>query len=471
MHPCYAPADLSPPEPVGRRSPARSALLSLLWPGLGHAYVGRPAVAAAFAIPAILIAALIATRFLGGIEQTAASLLTPAVALSVLGLLTLFGIWHLVAIADAYSQTGSRRARRSRPAVVALVVAIGAVVLLHGVGDYYVWAFYDAGNRIFVPDPSQSTADASPGPTSPTASGDYVAPVVTPAPDSRVNILLTGVDSGHDREHALTDTLLVMSVDPIGKTVALLSIPRDIAQFPMYSGGTFPSKINSLMSFARQNPAKYPDGPMGTLAQEIGYLIGEPIHYTAAINLDGFERMINLVGGVDVNVQRAISDPVYDWFNNTYGFYLSAGPHHLDGRTALAFVRSRYGAGDNDFTRAGRQQQLLVALRAKMTDPANIVKLPDILDAAAKTITTNFPVDQVSDFLTLAKEIPEDSIDRYVLGPPYAVHPPTESTGGEYILKFDPSALAALSIKIFGEHSRYYDPSAPSPSLASPKPS
>jgi LCP family protein required for cell wall assembly len=466
MHPCYAPADLSSPEPVGRRSPARSALLSLLWPGLGHAYVGRPAVAAAFAIPAVLIAALIATRFLGGLEVAAAQLFSPAVALSVLGLLTLFGIWHLVAIADAYAQTGSRSARRSRPAVTALAVAIGAVVLLHGVGDYYVWAFYDAGGRIFVPDPTHNTADASPGPT---ASGDYIAPVITPAPDSRVNILLTGVDSGHDREHALTDTLLVMSIDPIGKTVAMLSIPRDIAQFPMYSGGTFPSKINSLMSAARQNPARYPDGAMGTLAQEIGYLIGEPIHYTAAINLDGFERMINLVGGVDVNVQRAISDPVYDWFNNTYGFYLSAGPHHLDGKTALAFVRSRYGAGDNDFTRAARQQQLLVALRAKMTDPANIVKLPDILDAAAKTITTNFPVDQVSDFLTLAKEVPDDAIDRYILGPPYAVHPPTESTGGEYILKFDPAALAALSIKIFGDHSRYYN--APSPSLSSPKPS
>ena len=468
MHPCYAPPDLSLPEPVGRRSPARSALLSLLWPGLGHAYVGRPAVAAAFAIPAILIAALIAARFLGGLEAAAASLFSPAVALSVLGLLTLFGLWHLVAIADAYSQTGTRRARRSRPAVTALAVAIGAVVLFHGVGDYYVWAFYDAGNRIFVPDPTQNTADATPGPT---ASGDYLAPVVTPAPDSRINILLTGIDSGHDREHALTDTLLVLSIDPVGKSVAMLSIPRDIAQFPMYSGGTYDSKINSLMSAARQNPTRYPDGPMGTLAQEIGYLIGEPIHYTAAINLDGFERMINLVGGVDVNVQRAISDPVYDWFNGTYGFYLSAGPHHLDGRTALAFVRSRYGVGDNDFTRAGRQQQLLVALRAKLTDPANIVKLPDILDAAAKTITTNFPGDQVSDFLALAKEIPDDAIDRYVLGPPYAVHPPTVSTGGEYILKFDEAALAALSIKIFGEHSSYYQAPSPAPSQATPRPS
>ena len=155
------------------------------------------------------------------------------------------------------------------------------------------------------------------------------------------------------------------------------------------------------MSTARQNPAKYPDGPMGTLALEIGYLIGEPIHYTAAINLDGFERMINLVGGVDVNVERAISDPVYDWFNNTYGFYLSAGPHHLDGRTALAFVRSRYGAGDNDFTRSSRQQQLLVALRAEMTDPANI---PGSKKDWAQGIATH--EDLVNKFGTLSFVVP-----------------------------------------------------------------
>jgi anionic cell wall polymer biosynthesis LytR-Cps2A-Psr (LCP) family protein len=156
-----------------------------------------------------------------------------------------------------------------------------------------------------------------------------------------------------------------------------------------------------------------------------------------------------------VNVERAINDPVYDWFNNTYGFYLSAGPHHLDGRTALAFVRSRYGAGDNDFTRAARQQQLLVALRAEMADPANIVKVPQLLDAAATTVTTNFPVEQVRDFLALAQEIPDANIQRFVLGPPYSIHPPTETTGGEYILKLDLAKVGELSIQLFGDHSRY----------------
>ena len=77
----------------------------------------------------------------------------------------------------------------------------------------------------------------------------------------RVTFLLTGIDSGHDRAHALTDTLLVASVDREAKTAVMLSLPRDISNFPLYSGGTFHGKINSLMSAARNDPKRFPDGP------------------------------------------------------------------------------------------------------------------------------------------------------------------------------------------------------------------
>ena len=193
---------------------------------------------------------------------------------------------------------------------------------------------------------------------------------------NRVTFLVTGVDSGHDRTHALTDTLLVVSVDKDTNQAVMLSIPRDTARFPMYSGGIYNDKINSLMTAARNNPSKYPDGPTGTLTKEIGYLVGIPINYYAAINLEGFQSMVDLVGGVDIVNPKPITDPVYDWFNGTYGFYLTAGKHHLDGKTALAYARSRYGAGDNDFTRAARQQQLLLALRAKMGTTTMLTKLP-----------------------------------------------------------------------------------------------
>ena len=85
---------------------------------------------------------------------------------------------------------------------------------------------------------------------SPAPTDEYVVdPVATPATTaSRINILLTGVDSAEDRTHALTDTLLVASIDPTTADVALVSIPRDISDFPLYDGRTFTGKINSLMT-------------------------------------------------------------------------------------------------------------------------------------------------------------------------------------------------------------------------------
>ena len=125
-------------------------------------------------------------------------------------------------------------------------------------------------------------------------------------------------------------------------------------------------------------------------------------------------------------------------------------------RTALAYARSRYGAGDNDFTRARRQQQLLIALRAKMDTTTMLTKLPGILKVAAKTIQTNFPPDQIRDYLNLAKEVADTDIQQYVLGPPYEVHPPTNTTGGTYILQLQFDRIAALSVRLFGSDSRYY---------------
>jgi LCP family protein required for cell wall assembly len=281
---------------------------------------------------------------------------------------------------------------------------------------------------------------------------------VTPRTASdRVNILLTGLDSGHDRRHSLSDTLLVVSIDPSERTVVMVSFPRDISNFPMYHSGTYEGKINSLWTTVRNNPGRYPDGPISTLGKQIGFLLGVPIHYVAAINLEGFERMVNLVGGVDVVNPKRIADSTYDWFDGTYGFYLPAGKQHLDGRTALAFVRSRKGAGDNDFTRAARQQLLLVAVRNRMTDPSILAKLPAILDAAARTIQTNFPPDRLREFLELSKAIDDQTIQRVVLGPPYAWHPPTSSTGGIYTLQLHMDLLAEVSVQLFGIDSAYYD--------------
>jgi LCP family protein required for cell wall assembly len=282
-------------------------------------------------------------------------------------------------------------------------------------------------------------------------------PYATPATRaSRINVLLTGVDSAAGRAHALNDTLIVASIDPVTHKVAMLSFPRDIANFPLWNGnGMFSGKINSLMSYARQHPKEFPDGDLQSLIKELGYLIGAPIHYYAAVDLDGFRRLIDKAGGVDVDNARAINDPVYGGWTDKrpIGFTLSAGMHHLDGQTALAYVRSRKGPGDTDFSRARRQQQLLVALTRKLADPAMLPRLPDILTVAGGTVRTNFPSDRLGEMISLSRAIPDDQITQVVLGPPYARRPATSIT--TYTLEIDFAKFAALSIKVFGPDSAY----------------
>jgi LCP family protein required for cell wall assembly len=332
------------------------------------------------------------------------------------------------------------------------------VLVSHGVLGYYAWSFYDFGTTVFVGEPGpDATTNPSPDPS---ADPEYEAtPIATPLTrESRITILLTGIDAAPTRTTALTDTLLVLTIDPTTGKSAMISFPRDIAQFPLWDGRTFNGKINSLMTFARNHPADFPDGPLPTLIKELGFLLGTPIHYYAAVDLGGFVKLIDAVGGITVTVERPIADGLYDWLDGSpRGFFLGSGPQTLDGRTALAYVRSRRGAGDNDFNRAARQQQLLLALRAKLTDPVMLPKIPEVLELASAMIRTNFPPDRIDEMLSLAGGVDDATVARYVLRPPtYSEHPPTNTTGGTYILRLHLAEVAKLSIQLFGEESSYY---------------
>ena len=284
-------------------------------------------------------------------------------------------------------------------------------------------------------------------------------PFATPAtPTSRINVLLTGVDSAENRSHALTDTLLVASVDPVTGHVALVSFPRDITNFPLVDGGTFKGKINSFMTYVGQHPKEFKGAPLVELVRELSFLVGVPIEYYAAVDLAGFRRLIDVAGGVTIDNQRAIDDPRYDWLDGRRGFKLSVGTHMLDGEDALAYVRSRYTPGDNDFNRARRQQEVLVSLSKKLATPGMLPRIPQLIGVAGDTLRTNFPSDRVSEMLRLVQGIDSTSVTQVVLGPPYSVHPPDSETDGIYTLRLKMDKLAAESIKLFGSDSTYAQP-------------
>jgi LCP family protein required for cell wall assembly len=465
---------LSTIPPAGDRppqSPSVATLLSFIWPGLGQLYEGRRRRALLFAIPALIVALVLIAQALRGLDFLAVELITPTFALTVLIVVVLLGAWRLVSMADAMLSAGTAGAWR-RGWARAVLVGLSAVVLLtHGAAAYYAYSFYDAGSSIFVantgPEPTPvpgSSATPEPSDNSIDFQG---GPVVSPPPNtaSRINLLFTGVDSGTGRDHALTDTMLIASIDPTTKAVVLVSFPRDISDFKLYDGRTYHGKLNSLMTTARLFPKAYPDGPVGTLTKELGYLLGIPIYYYAAINLDGFKQMVDLVGGVDITYDKDIFDPSYIWEDGApNGFYLKAGTHHLDGRHALAFVRSR--KADSDFARAARQQILLIALRKELTKPSMLPKIPAILKAAKQAVRTDFPQSQVADMITLVRAVNDAGIQRYVLGPPYSFHPPNDTTNGVYTLRLDMTKLKALSLKLFGADSAYYVSPAVAPSGA-----
>ncbi|MGH2407860.1 MAG: LCP family protein [Candidatus Limnocylindrales bacterium] len=460
----------------GDRSTTLAAFLSLLWPGLGQWYLRRRGAALAYALPTALAMGALVWQLGAGLETFALRMLTPTFALNVLILILLLAIVRIVAMLDAAFWRGpvagtAPDGHRGRVAVAALTAMIALVVVSHGAAGYAAFAFYDAGSKIFI---GASDGNGVPGPTDASATLDpnafidredfQATPDATPSSASaRVTVLLTGIDSGGNRDHTLTDTLLIVSIDPTTGKVVMVSFPRDIAGFPLYTGATYAGRINTLMSAARNDPKRFPDGPLPTLTRELSYLLGVPIHYFAAINLTGFIQMIDLVGGVDVVNPSVINDPTYDWLDGTRGFYLRAGKVHLNGRNALGFVRSRHGAGDSDFTRAANQQLLLVALRQKLLKPAMILRLPDLLAAASNTVTTNFPSDRVDQMVALAQSGDPSTIQRLVLGPPYSWHPDTSTTGGAWLLRLNMDKLAALSVQLFGSDSRYFSAATTSP--------
>jgi LCP family protein required for cell wall assembly len=448
------------------RSATVAIALSFLWPGLGQAYGGRRRAALAYGIPVLAVVLVLLLRATGGAGDLVELLVTPTSALTIAILFVLLGLWRVISMADAGSSIDRRKAWYRGRAGVAFAVLTALVIAVHGWGGWVAYAFYEASSEIYVADvdPDETAGPAaSPGST-PGSTDDYVLePFATPQPgDGRINVLLTGIDSAAQRNHALTDTLIVASIDPTTKSVALISFPRDLSNFPLYNGKKFTGKINGLMSYARSHPDEYPDGPLPTLVHELGYLLGSSIPYYAAIDLNGFAKLIDAVGGVTVDNPKALNDPRYDWMDGNRGFKLSAGVHKLDGRTALAYVRSRRGNGDNDFNRARRQQQVLLALRDKLTQPEYVARAPELIGMFGKTIRTNFPPDQTGDLVDLAIGMDRDGVRQFVLGPQkYARTPPASETNGIYRLELKLDAIAKLSKELFGTTSAYANGGGP----------
>lgn len=225
----------------------------------------------------------------------------------------------------------------------------------------------------------------------------------------RVNILLLGVDQRDTGEIPRSDTIIVVSIDPVTKQVGMMSIPRDMkVEIPNHGE----DKINAAYSIGAQQSITGP----GLVRATIEYNFHITIHYTAVVDFKGFQKIVDTLGGVTLDVQAPIKDDQYPGAENNFTrVYFHSGLQHMDGAAALQYARTRHD--DNDFARGNRQQQVLMALRSQATTLNLITKAPALLDDLGNTLKTDIPPSDALKLAKLGTEVKQPDIHSYSLLP------------------------------------------------------
>ncbi len=299
--------------------------------------------------------------------------------------------------------------------------------------------------------------------------------------NGRTNILVLGIDKRKDIPYSykgaggkiyhngfLSDTMLVVSIDLKTKDVAMVSLPRDL--WVTFGGSNHlqaqSGKINSVYSTGTM--ADYPGGGLVLAKETVSKYLGLDIHYGARVDFEAFRRMINSVGGIDITVDKAFEDyeypiegkeeadcgaisvlspegtpvavPTYSCRYTTLKF--KTGETHMDGETALGFVRSRHGTNGegSDFARAARQQKVIVGLKNKVLSTQTLldpIKIAKLVNDFGDTIETDFDLATLPGLFKLGKEFDNDKVRTAVLNigeKELLFHPENGQYGGAYVL-------------------------------------
>ncbi|MCK5085432.1 LCP family protein, partial [Candidatus Parcubacteria bacterium] len=211
--------------------------------------------------------------------------------------------------------------------------------------------------------------------------------------NGRVNILFLGIGGESHHGGELTDTIMIASIKPDEKEAALLSFPRDMyVQIPETNINT---KINAIKIFGDKSTKKNGIDLIKKVAQEIS---GLDIHYYVQLDFQGFTKVIDDLGGIDIYLETAINDPTYPNFNRGYDpFYIEEGWHHLDGATVLKVARSRHSKM-GDFDRIQRQQIIIKSTKQKVFEKYtkfDIITFKNILDSLSDNMRTDIQIKEL----------------------------------------------------------------------------
>ncbi len=225
----------------------------------------------------------------------------------------------------------------------------------------------------------------------------------------RVTVLVLGIDErAQETGPWRTDTIILTTLNPVTKQAGVLSIPRDLwVPIPGYNSG----RINTAHFLG--DLYGYEGGGPALAKATVEYNFGEPINYYVRLNFQGFVKIVDLIGGVDIYVEQRIDDPQYpDGYYGVEHLVIEPGWHHFDGEMALKYARTRHGS--SDFARARRQQQVMLAVLDRIT---SLDLLPDLARNAPKiyqtledSIQTDLALDQILALANLATQVEHENI-------------------------------------------------------------
>lgn len=230
-----------------------------------------------------------------------------------------------------------------------------------------------------------------------------------------INIVLLGIDKRDDEPIAGTrsDTIMLATIDPVAKSATLVSLPRDM--WVRIPGCT--AAYGCEGSMQRINVAHAVGGPELTKDTITANFAIKP-DFFARVDFRGFEQLVDLAGGVVIDVDRPVKDDEYPTAD--YGYqriYFGPGPQLMDGATALQYARSRHGT--SDFSRAARQQKVIVSLRSRALQMNMLVKAPEMMGIVQKSLATDMSPVQMLSLAKLVSQIDRDRIVNVVIDTNY----------------------------------------------------
>lgn len=301
--------------------------------------------------------------------------------------------------------------KRLTKKMLALRTASAFAVLVLTFGGFFSWKAYAKFHKVFHG--TSTVAALSSKPVQPS--------LLKGEGDGRVNILLLGVGGpGHDGPD-LTDTIVVLSVDPVNNTAAMLSVPRDlwVKQPINYFGSE--QKINAAYESGKYHYLGKMDGTsanasaveagFSNLDQVLKNVLDVNINYHMLVNFQAFRQAIDTVDGVTVNVQTPLVDPTMAWENHWNPVLAPAGVQQMDGVKALLYARSRETS--SDFARSQRQRQILVALKDKVLTAgtlSNPAKIDALMNAFGDNVYSDLSTQGATRLYSIMKKVSDNKI-------------------------------------------------------------